>query len=295
MNLPATDISVIGLGPMGHPIARRLVESYGAITVWNRTAAVAADFLTWGANVAPTVAEAARPVVVTVLPDLPQVQALTGALREGWAARGITEPILIVHGTVSPVAVADFAEQLRDEGIRVIDAPVSGGTIGAAEGRLSIMVGGDARAAATLEPIFARYGTTVRYLGPSGSGALAKMCNQIVVAATVSALAEASILARHGGLDLPVVFDLLGGGLANSEVLQQKRTRLLENDFAGGGSADNQLKDLRYIAESAENLGLHLPVSEAVAALYQRMIDEGQGADDHSGVIRTLENLAETP
>jgi 2-hydroxy-3-oxopropionate reductase len=271
-------------------MARRLVERFGGVAVWNRTASVAEPFAALGARVATSVTDVAAPVVLTVLPDLPQVESLVPALEQGWAERTIAEPTLVVHGTVSPVAVAAFAERLAARGIRVIDAPLSGGTIGADQGRLSVMVGGGGE---DLDDVFGAYGTTIRHLGASGSGALAKLCNQVVVAATVTALGEAATLARHGGLDLGTVFELLGGGLANSEVLQQKGTRYVADDFAGGGSATNQLKDLRFVAESAAQLGLTLPVADAVGGLFARMVEDGDGALDHTGITRTLEQLAE--
>jgi 2-hydroxy-3-oxopropionate reductase len=280
-------ISLLGLGPMGAPMARRLIERGDDVTVWNRTASVAEAFAD-SARVASSVADAAAEITLTVLPDLPQVEALLPALREGWTARTITQPVLVVHGTVSPVAVAALAERLAHEGITVIDAPLSGGTIGATEGRLSVMVGGDRATAERLMPVFAAFGTTVRYLGRSGSGALAKLCNQVVVASTVAAIAEATVLARSGGLDLETVFELLGGGLANSEVLRQKGSRYIDSDFVGGGSAKNQVKDLRFVASS----GIPLPLTAAVTELFETMVDDGDGALDHTGVVATIERLA---
>lgn len=279
-------ISLLGLGPMGAPMARNLIDRFDDVTVWNRTASVSEQFA-GSARVATSVVDAAAEVTLTVLPDLPHVEALLPALFEGWAARGIRSPILVVHGTVSPAGVAALAASLADRGVTLIDAPLSGGTIGAAEGRLSVMVGGPEETFTRLLPVFEAYGTTIRHLGPSGSGALAKLCNQVVVAATVSALAEATVLARHGGLDLATVFELLGGGLANSEVLQQKGSRYIDGEFAGGGSAVNQLKDLRFVAAT----GVALPLASAVTALFEKMVEDGDGALDHTGVVTTIERI----
>jgi 2-hydroxy-3-oxopropionate reductase len=199
----------------------------------------------------------------------------------------------VVHGTVSPIAVAAFAERvLRDHGVTVLDAPVSGGTVGAENGTLSIMVGGDRNAAQSVEPVFQSMGTTVRYMGRSGSGALAKACNQIVVAATVTAVSEAMLLARNGGLDLAVMLELLQGGLADSAVLRQKGHRWISDDFVGGGSAQNQLKDLRFISEAAAKEGLKLPLSGTVRELFDQMVARGDGALDHTGIHRTLAVLS---
>lgn len=285
-------LAVLGLGPMGGPMARRLLEFDDGLVVWNRTSAKAEPLVALGARAAASPADAASDVVLTVLPDLEQVESLLpgqDGLLSGWGAKGITRPILVVHGTVSPIAVAAFAERLlRAHGVTVLDAPVSGGTVGAEQGTLSIMVGGDEDAVLSMEPVLRAMGTTIRYMGPSGSGALAKACNQIVVAATVTAVSEAMLLARGGGLDLAVMLELLQGGLADSAVLRQKGQRWINSDFAGGGSAQNQLKDLRFILDAAATEGLELPLSSTVRGLFDEMVAQGDGALDHTGIERTL-------
>lgn len=285
-------LALLGLGPMGGPMARRLLVLDGTLTVWNRTSAKAEPLVGLGAHAATSPADAAADVVLTVLPDLEQVESLLpgpDGLLAGWSVKGIARPILVVHGTVSPIAVAAFAERLlRDHGVTVLDAPVSGGTVGAENGTLSIMVGGDREAAESVEPVFAAMGTTVRYMGPSGSGALAKACNQIVVAATVTAVSEAMLLAGKGGLDLSVMLELLQGGLADSAVLRQKGYRWISKDFDDGGSARNQLKDLGFIRDAASSEGLELPLSSTVAGLFGEMVAQGDGALDHTGIHRTL-------
>lgn len=292
-------LALLGLGPMGGPMARRLLDFDGGLTVWNRTPAKAEALVALGARAATSPADAASDVVLTVLPDLDQVESLLpghDGLLSGWAAKGITRPVLVVHGTVSPVAVAAFAERLlRGHGVTVLDAPVSGGNVGAENGTLSIMVGGDKDTARSMEPVLGAMGTTVRYMGPSGSGALAKACNQIVVAATVTAVSEAMLLAGSGGLDLAVMLELLQGGLADSAVVRQKGYRWISNDFAGGGSARNQLKDLRFILDTATADGLELPLSSAVTELFDDMVAHGDGALDHTGIHRTLARRSQTP
>ncbi|KTS89320.1 hypothetical protein NS183_09250 [Microbacterium testaceum] len=286
--IAAEDIGFLGLGPMGLPMARNLVAAMGPVTVWNRTRSVAEE-LAGIATIADDVADAARPVVLTVLPDLHQVEDLLPALEAGWAARGIVDPIVVVHGTVSPPRVAALAASLASRGIRLVDAPLSGGTIGAAAGELSIMVGGDDTAVARLLPVFETMGRTIRHLGGPGAGALAKLCNQTVVAATVAAVAEATALARAGGLPLDQVFELLEGGLAGSEVLRQKGIRYRERDFVGGGSAFNQRKDLRYVIESARGLGVALPLSTTALEMFESTVAAGDGGLDHTAVLRTVE------
>lgn len=292
-HIESRSLALLGLGPMGEPMARRLLASNPGLIVWNRTSTKAEPLVALGARAAVTPAEAASDVVLTVLPDLEQVESLLpgpDGLLAGWVAKGIVHPVLVVHGTVSPTAVATFGERLRQEhGVQVIDAPVSGGTAGAEKGTLSIMVGGDEDTAELLNPVFLAMGTTVRYMGPNGSGALAKACNQIVVAATVTAVSEAILLARKGGLDVAVILELLQGGLANSEVLRQKGHRWLDNDFSGGGSAKNQLKDLGFVLDAATTEAVELPLSSTVAALFSEMVANGDGALDHTGIHRTLE------
>jgi 3-hydroxyisobutyrate dehydrogenase-like beta-hydroxyacid dehydrogenase len=278
---------------MGNPIAIRLLSSGVSLVVWNRTPTKSHALVAHGAAVASTPADAATQVVLTVLPDLPQVEDLVmrddGLLR-GWHERGIEEPILVIHGTTSPVATADFSQRLRDHhGIRVIDAPLSGGTVGAAAGTLSIMIGGDEPTATEIEPIFQPYGKVIRYFGAPGSGALAKACNQIVVAATVAAISESLSLASRAGLSRATVIEILEGGLAGSEVLRQKKAKWLADEYEEGGSAFNQLKDLRFVDEAAHSLNLELPVGDAVRGLFERMIANGDGELDHTGVIRTVQ------
>jgi 2-hydroxy-3-oxopropionate reductase len=278
-------------------MAARLVERGHELVVWNRSSGRAAAMGERGARVATSPAGAACEIVLTVLPDLPQVQEVLAGPRgllAGWRARNVEHPILVIHGTTSPVETAVFAERmLRDEGVVVVDAPVSGGTVGAAAGTLSVMVGADAEATVDrLRPVFSAYGALVTRFGPSGAGALAKACNQIVVASTVAAIAEALALAERGGLDRSAVLDVLAGGLAGSEVLRQKRGKWEGEDFAEGGSARNQVKDLRFVEAAARRWHLDLPAVSAVTGLFQRMVDEGNGDLDHTGVILTLSAAA---
>ena len=285
-------VGICGLGPMGGPIAERLLSAGVALTVWNRSAEKAVTFGDRGATVAATPALAAAPIVLTVLPDLAQVESVLEqdeGLLVGWRRNRVVDPVLVIHGTTSPVATAAFAARVGAEhGVVVIDAPLSGGVVGAADGTLSIMVGGEADRARQLNSIFAVYGRTIRYFGPSGNGALAKGCNQIVVAATVAAISESLSLAARAGLDRDMVMDILEGGLANSEVLRQKRSKWIDGDYREGGSARNQLKDLQFVHDAAASFGIELSVADSVLDLFAQMVARGDGALDHTGVIRTI-------
>lgn len=286
-------VSLLGLGRMGKPIAERLLASQGGLSVWNRTPSKADDLAARGARLAPTPADAAADITLTVLTDLSDViDILHGqdGLLAGWRRANLDRPVLIVHGTVSPAGVAALAEELARQGIGLVDAPLSGGVTGAESGALSVMVGGEAWAVTKAMPVLEAVGSTVVHFGPPGAGEIAKACNQIVVASTVTAISESLVLADACGLDRAELLRVLASGLAGSEVLRQKRDRWLERDFAGGGSAANQLKDLRFAADTAGAKGLHLPLSLTLKQAFEQMISEGLGDLDHSAVELTLAN-----
>lgn len=288
-------IALLGLGAMGAPMARSLARRGAELTVWNRSPQRAEGFAELGATVAATPADAARGIVLTVLPDLDQVEdVLEGesGLRAGWRRAGITDPVLVVHGTVSPVAVSALAERLAPEGIRVVDAPLSGGVRGAAEARLSIMCGGAASDVERVRPFFDAMGSVVRHLGPTGAGSSAKLCNQVIVAATVTAVSEAMLLARRAGLDLAVVRELLEGGLANSELLRQKAHHWIDETYEPGGQAGYQLKDLRFAQQAASSYGVVLPLTHQVELLFEAVDAAGESELDHTVVYRAIERLS---
>ena len=293
-----TEVSLLGLGRMGEPIARRLLAALGSLTVWNRSAGKAAQLGRAGARVVACPADAATAITLTVLTDLQDVEQLLdgeAGLLAGWAASGVQRPVLVVHGTVSPAGLAGLASRLDALGVDVVDAPLSGGVAGAQSGALSVMVGGAPEAVARAWPVLSLVGTTVRHLGPAGAGQTAKACNQVVVAATLTAVSEALILADAAGLDRAVLLDLLGGGLADSELLRQKRDRWLTGDFTGGGSSSNQLKDLHFVMATAAAHGLTLPVAATLRDVFTQVVDDGDGALDHSGVELSLARHARNP
>lgn len=287
-------IGLLGLGAMGAPMAERLVAAGFAPVVWNRSRSAVEPFR-GRTPVAATPAAAAAPVVLTMLTDLDGVLAVLDGpegLRRGWRDAGVSDPVLVVMGTVSPVAVAELAATLARDGIRLVDAPVSGGVVGAAAGTLSIMVGGDPADVERAMPAFERLGSTIRHMGAVGSGQLAKACNQLIVAASVTAISEAMLLARRTGLDLSALADILEGGLAGSEVLRQKAANWLDEDFAPGGFAVNQLKDLRFAADAAASAGLSLPLAGVVQGLFAELVADGDGDLDHTAVYRGIERRA---
>jgi len=280
-------VSVLGTGRMGEPIARRLLRDLGSLTVWNRTAPKTAALRDAGARVAATPAEAAAEITLTVLTDLTDVEALLDGpdgLLAGWAASGVRRPVLVIHGTVSPVAVRRLHERLGREGIGLVDAPLSGGVAGAESGALSVMVGGSAADVERAMPVLRLVGETVVIAGGPGAGEVVKACNQVVVAATVTAISEAMLLADANDIDRAALLRVLAGGLASSEIIAQKGNRWIEHDFEGGGSAVNQLKDLRFVAELGAAARIDLPVADTVRGLFARMVDDDLGQLDHTGV-----------
>lgn len=284
-------IGFLGLGPMGLPMAGALADGGLQVVAWNRDPRKVEDLRrASGRQVVPASCpqEVARraSTVISMLPDLaPLVDRLSGpdGLLAGWSST--EQPLLVVMSTVSPVAVVELGQQLEGDGVRLVDAPVSGGTDGAQARTLSIMVGGPSEDVDRITPALQLMGSTVRHMGPLGAGSLTKACNQAVVAATLAGVGEAVRLARAGGLDLAAVLEVLGGGLAGSAVLRQKGHRYLSGDFSGGGSCRNQLKDLGFVLEAGERLEVEQPVSRLTHQLYGRLVEDGRGELDHSAVV----------
>ncbi|HKG49591.1 MAG TPA: NAD(P)-dependent oxidoreductase [Actinomycetales bacterium] len=281
----ALRVGVLGLGPMGEPIARNLVSGGFPVAVWNRTRAKAEAFH----GVAATPLEPAQlraDVVLSVLPDVDQLNLVAPPrVLAAWAAAGTS--VLAILSTTSPEKVRDFAGRAAAVGIDVVDAPMSGGDRGAREATLSIMVGGSEAAFATVSPVLDAIGGRVAHLGPLGAGTVAKLCNQLVVAGTLTALGEALGLARHAGLDEEALLGLFGSGLAASAVLDLKGEKMLRRDYPLGGSALNQLKDLRYAGQVAAELGARTPLLDVVTSLFAEVVDRGLGDSDHA-VVREI-------
>ncbi|MGP9537191.1 NAD(P)-dependent oxidoreductase [Brachybacterium sp. AOP43-C2-M15] len=277
---PAPTVSVLGLGPMGAPIARSLLAAGRAPAVWNRTRARAEELAAEGARLADTVAEAAADVVLAVLPDVPQLRSvLDEQALDAFAAAGT---LLVITSTTGPEQVRSLAEDLADHGIRVLDCPMSGGVAGAAAGTLSLMVGGREQDVARALPVLETIGGTVTHLGPLGAGSLAKLCNQVVVAGTLASIAEALGLARAGGLDVDALLRVLDGGLASGELLTQKRRKLADREYSLGGSTDNQVKDLLYATAAMEDLGLEGRLTPVLLEEFREVVARGGGQLDHA-------------
>jgi len=284
-------VAFLGLGNMGLPMAGNLAAAGFDVRAWNRSprAFTAQGGFTLAAS--PAQAASGASVIVTMLPDLPEVRAVCDGADPALASAS-PGAVLLVMGTVSPTGVKEYAAELAARGFELVDAPVSGGDVGAREATLSIMAGGTDEAVARVMPVLRAMGSVIRHCGPVGSGELLKACNQIVVAATLTALGEALVLGRRGGLDATMLLDVLAGGLAGSRALDVKRDKLASRTFEPGGSASFQHKDLGFALEAARASGVALPLTAVVDQLFGSMRWTGRGGLDHSGIVQVLEVLS---
>lgn len=281
-------IALLGTGLMGLPMGQNLLAAGYAVTAWNRTLSKAAQLEAMGATLAPTPAEAVREaeVVITMLSD----GYATGPLIEDAGLRAA-----LSHGTLwidmssaKPEHARDQSTSLSKIGVQHLDAPVSGGTKGAAAASLAIMVGGDAATFNTARPVLEAMGRPV-LVGPSGAGQLAKLCNQTIVAVTIGAVAEAMLLAEQGGADPSALRTALKGGFADSVILQQHGERMTTGNFDPGGLSKFQVKDLDNTLSEAAALGLELPSTQAVRDRFAHFCEAMDGGDrDHSGLYLEL-------
>lgn len=282
-------VAVLGIGLMGQPMTENLLKAGFSVSVWNRTRSKAAQF-EGRADVAetPVQAVASADVVVVMLENGDAVQEV---LENQGVISAVRPGALVINmSSIKPALARRHAALLQARGANHLDAPVSGGTLGAAEARLSIMVGGTAEDFQAGRPIFDALGWAT-HIGPSGAGQLAKLANQAIVAVTIGVVSEALLLASKGGADPAAVREALLGGFAGSRILELHGQRMLDRDFTPGAPARIQLKDLRMILDEARSEGLTLPLAETVFKQYCALIDNGHGELDHSGLLVQLEHL----
>jgi len=282
------NVAFLGIGLMGAPMAKNLIAGGFAVTAWNRDRAKAEALTGQGAKVAPSPAAAAKgaDAVITMLANGPAVETVMFGTN---GAAALDTGALVIDMSSSPPALArDHAKRLGERGVDYLDAPVSGGTVGAAEGKLAIMAGGESRVFERALPLFARLGTAT-LVGPAGTGQLAKLCNQAIVAVTIGAVAEALLLAAAGGADPAAVRQAIMGGFAQSRVLTLHGNRMILRDFIPGGPADHQVKDCQTIVDSAKAVGLSLPFAETALGLFQGLVAHGGARYDHSALLLELE------
>lgn len=288
-----TTLGFVGLGIMGEPMARNLVEAGYTVQVHNRSRAAVERLADQGAVAAGSPAEAARGAhaVITVLPDAPDVEQVllsASGVVEGLDPGGV----VIDMSTISPVAARRLAASLDERGLRMLDAPVSGGQQGAIDAVLTIMVGGDAEVVEACRPILERMSATVTRIGDAGAGQVAKACNQIIVAGTIQAVAEALTLAQRSDVDPEAVRSALLGGVAASKILEVHGQRMLDGNFEPGFKSRLHHKDLGIALEAGETAGVPLMTTALVEQLLTSLTAQGHGDADHSALALLVDQLA---
>lgn len=286
-------VGFIGLGIMGRPMARNLLKAGYPLVVHNRSRGAVDELAAAGAKPAGSPREVAGQceVLITMLPNSPDVEAV--ALGPDGIIEGARLGLIYADmSTISPLVSQKVGRALEARGVRMLDAPVSGGEKGAVEGTLSIMVGGERAVFDEVLPVFQAMGRTITYLGPLGSGGFTKLANQIIVALNLTALAEALTLARKAGLDREATLRALAGGLAGSRCLEQKTPNYLSGSYQPGFKVDLHYKDLGLIMEAARALGVPVPTTAVVQELFSALRVKGRGGLDHSAIITLLEDLA---
>ncbi len=283
----AEKVGFVGLGIMGAAMAKNLLRAGHDLVVHNRTRDKAEAL---GAEVADSPGELAENcgVVITMLPGPPEVRQVVAG--EGGLLDSAQEGSLIVDmSTSSPALARELHRAAKDRGVGTLDAPVSGGDVGATEGTLSIMVGGDEEDFGRVLPLFEVMGGTVVHVGGAGTGQTVKACNQIVVALVIEAVSEALVLASRGGADPGKVVEALAGGLAASRVLDVKGEKLLSHDFEPGGKVEYHRKDLGIALAAGREHGAVLPVTAIVDQMFGALVARGRGGWDHSALVTLVE------
>lgn len=286
-------IGYAGMGIMGHGMAANLLQAGHDLTIWNRTRSRTADLEAAGASVAESPAALAEACDITMMcvSDTPDVEAIT--LGEAGILEGLSEGKLVVdHSTISASATKTLAETVRQVGADWVDAPVSGGSEGAVRGTLSIMVGGEAAAVARAKPCMEAYGSSITHVGPTGSGQMVKLVNQVLVVVTGLAVSEALLLAEAGGLDLEAAIDAVKGGAAGSWMLANRGPQIIERDWRPGFTIDLQQKDLRLVLESADELAVPLPATSLVFQMYRALQRRGLGQEGNHALVKALEEMS---
>ena len=286
-------IGYIGLGLMGKSIARNLLKAGYPLVVHNRSQGAVEELVAEGAQAAGSPAEVAAQVevVFTNLPDTPDVEKV--ALGEHGIIEGAHEGLIYVdNSTIKPGAARRIAAELKRKGVSALDAPVSGGDIGARNATLTIMVGGEAAALEKVMPVFLAMGKTVTHVGEAGAGQVAKAANQIMVAAQMVAMGELLVFSKKAGVDPRKVVEAIKGGAAQCWTLDVKPPRLFAGNRSPGFKAHMQLKDLKIIRDTAAEYEIPVPGAEVNTLLFQQMIDLGMGELDNSAVVGVIEKLA---
>ncbi len=290
----AYSIGFIGLGVMGKPMARNLLKADYRLVVHNRSREPVEELSAEGAEPAFSPAEVASKseLIITMLPDSPDVELV--ALGESGLIEGVSEgDVYVDMSTIAPPVAVKVAKALAEKGVRCLDAPVSGGDVGAQEGTLSVMVGGDEDLFHEALPILEVLGKTIVHCGPNGAGQTVKACNQVQVALNLIGMAEALVLGAKAGVDPAIVVKVLSGGFAQSRVMDVRGPRIIRRIFQPGFRSKLHYKDLNIVRETARAYGISLPASALAHELFGAMQAQGWGDLDHSAVMRVIELLSD--
>lgn len=283
-------IAFLGIGLMGKPMVTRLLDAGFDMTLWNRTASKAEEFSS-RATIAASVSDAiqAADIVITMLEN---GQVVDQVLYQNESYKSLKPGALVIDmSSIPPATAREHAAQLKERSVAYLDAPVSGGTVGAEQATLSIMAGGDKEAFDKAQPIFKVLGKSSTYIGKVGCGQLTKLANQAIVGITIGAVSEALLLAAEGGADPAAVREALSGGFASSRILELHGQRMIDRNFEPGATSRVQLKDMRTILDEARAENLTLPLSQQTYNSYLSLVANGNENLDHSGLLVELEHI----
>ncbi len=286
-------IGFIGLGIMGRGMVDNLMAAGFDLTIWNRTAGRMTPFIERGAKAASSPSEVAAnsDIIITCVSDTPDVEQVI--LGEDGVIHGASAGDLVIDmSTINPVNTVEIARQLRERGIHMLDAPISGGSEGAANGTLSIMIGGAEDDVARATPCFDAMGSTITHVGEQGAGQTVKLSNQILCVVNMLAASEALLFAKAGGVDLDKMLQAVTGGAAGSWMLANRGPQVIDDYWQPGFSIDLQQKDLRLVLGAADEMGIPVIATALCFNLYRTLQAQGHGGDGNHSIIRALEAMA---
>jgi 2-hydroxy-3-oxopropionate reductase len=289
----AARIGFIGLGVMGAPMARNLLAAGHEVVAWNRSPAPLEALAEAGARPAdgPAAVAAEADVLITILKDDAVVREVLGG-SDGAIAAAPAGSLVVDMSTVSPALARELAAEAGARGVGFLDAPVSGGDVGARDGTLSIMVGGEAADVERARPVFDVLGSRVTHVGAAGAGQVAKACNQVLVAVIFGGLAEALVLGSKLGVDPEAILDAIGGGMAANRIMEVRRENFLRHDFAPGFKVDLHHKDLEIALGASGEVDAPLPLTAEVQQMFRQLRAAGHGGEDDSALLRVAEQRA---
>jgi 2-hydroxy-3-oxopropionate reductase len=287
-------VGFLGLGVMGAPMARNLLAADYEVVAWNRSPAPLTELTEAGARAGggPAAVAAEADVLITILKDDAVVREVLGG-PDGAIAAARPGSLVVDMSTVSPALARELAAEATARGIGFLDAPVSGGDVGAREGTLSIMVGGEVADLERARPVFEVLGSRVTHVGAAGAGQIAKACNQVMVAVIFGGLAEALVLGSKLGGDPAAILDAIGGGMAGNRIMEVRRDNFLEHDFAPGFKVDLHHKDLEIALGAGGEVNAPLPLTAEVQQMFRQLRAAGYGEEDDSALLRVAEQRAD--